>query len=269
MSVMTVDPYEREQAGDTALWIVAALVVAALHVGVVAAYLLLRPAPEGIARHRSSMSPSCRLQISPPRPPPKHSQPNRRRRSSSPIPPPKDELSRRMSPSRSRAAHEGRIRPAARTRSAACRTASARTCSRTRASGSKSRSSLRLPRSPPSRRLKPRSRSSRSVLRANPPPMKRPREKKHKHCAPETRRSAGEQARTACDGAQSRNGQRRSTGRASIVGERSGGAYSERMPATPSGSRDSGTVARRRHHRSQRAAGVAAARRQFRLVCAR
>ena len=49
MSVMTVDPYEREQAGDTALWIAAALVVAALHVGLVAAYLLLRPAPEGEA----------------------------------------------------------------------------------------------------------------------------------------------------------------------------------------------------------------------------
>lgn len=49
MSVMTIDPAEREQAKDTALWIVAALVVAALHVGVVAAYLLLRPAPEGMA----------------------------------------------------------------------------------------------------------------------------------------------------------------------------------------------------------------------------
>ena len=49
MSAITVDPYEREHAGDTALWIVAALVVAALHVGLVAALLLLRPAPEGIA----------------------------------------------------------------------------------------------------------------------------------------------------------------------------------------------------------------------------
>ena len=49
MSVVTVDPYEREQPGDTALWIVAALVVAALHVGLVAAYLLLRPAPESQA----------------------------------------------------------------------------------------------------------------------------------------------------------------------------------------------------------------------------
>ena len=49
MSVMTVDPYGREQASDTALWTVAALVVAAAHVGLVAAYLLLRPLPEGVA----------------------------------------------------------------------------------------------------------------------------------------------------------------------------------------------------------------------------
>ena len=49
MSVMTVNPYEREQAADRALWIVAALVVAALHVGLVAAYLLLKPVAEGIA----------------------------------------------------------------------------------------------------------------------------------------------------------------------------------------------------------------------------
>jgi periplasmic protein TonB len=49
VSVMTIDPYEREQAKDTALWTVAAFVVAAAHVGLVAAYLLLRPAPEGVA----------------------------------------------------------------------------------------------------------------------------------------------------------------------------------------------------------------------------
>jgi periplasmic protein TonB len=49
VSVMTVDPYRRDDAGDTALWITAALVVAALHVGLVAAYLLLKPAPEGMA----------------------------------------------------------------------------------------------------------------------------------------------------------------------------------------------------------------------------
>jgi protein TonB len=49
VSVMTVDPYEREQAKDAALWTVAALVVAALHVGLAAAYLFLKPAPEGRA----------------------------------------------------------------------------------------------------------------------------------------------------------------------------------------------------------------------------
>ena len=49
MSVMTVDPFEREQARDAALWTGAALVVAALHVGLAVAYLLLKPAPEGRA----------------------------------------------------------------------------------------------------------------------------------------------------------------------------------------------------------------------------
>jgi protein TonB len=46
---MTVDPFEREQARDAALWTGAALVVAALHVGLAVAYLLLKPAPEGRA----------------------------------------------------------------------------------------------------------------------------------------------------------------------------------------------------------------------------
>jgi protein TonB len=46
---MTVDPYGRERAKDTALWTVAALLVAAAHVGLVAAYVLLRPVPEGVA----------------------------------------------------------------------------------------------------------------------------------------------------------------------------------------------------------------------------
>jgi len=50
VSVMTVDPYGREQASDTALWTVAALVVAAAHVGLVAAYLLLRVRPETSCR---------------------------------------------------------------------------------------------------------------------------------------------------------------------------------------------------------------------------
>jgi protein TonB len=45
VSVMTADPYRQARAKDTALWTVAALVVAALHVGLVAAYLLFRPAP--------------------------------------------------------------------------------------------------------------------------------------------------------------------------------------------------------------------------------
>jgi periplasmic protein TonB len=49
VSVMTVDPYGRDQAKDTGLWIAAALIVATLHVGLVTAYLLLRPTPEGMA----------------------------------------------------------------------------------------------------------------------------------------------------------------------------------------------------------------------------
>jgi periplasmic protein TonB len=47
VSVLTVDPYDREQAREAALWTVAALVVVALHVGLALAFLLLRPAPEG------------------------------------------------------------------------------------------------------------------------------------------------------------------------------------------------------------------------------
>src|SRR5262249_5305549 len=49
VSVMTVDPFDRERARDAALWTGSALVVAALHVGLAVAYLLLRPAPEGRA----------------------------------------------------------------------------------------------------------------------------------------------------------------------------------------------------------------------------
>ena len=45
MSVTTVDLYGQEHAKDTALWTVAGLVVAALHIGLVATYLLLRSAP--------------------------------------------------------------------------------------------------------------------------------------------------------------------------------------------------------------------------------
>jgi protein TonB len=49
VSVLTVDPYDRERASETALWTVAALVVVALHVGLALAYLLLRSAPQGQA----------------------------------------------------------------------------------------------------------------------------------------------------------------------------------------------------------------------------
>jgi protein TonB len=46
--VATIDPYGPERR-DVTLWSVAALMVAAAHVGVIAAYMLLRPAPEGMA----------------------------------------------------------------------------------------------------------------------------------------------------------------------------------------------------------------------------
>jgi periplasmic protein TonB len=45
VSVTTVDWYGQEHGKDTALWTFAALVVAALHVGLVAGYLLFRAAP--------------------------------------------------------------------------------------------------------------------------------------------------------------------------------------------------------------------------------
>ncbi|UFZ07448.1 TonB family protein [Bradyrhizobium ontarionense] len=49
MSVLTLDPFEPEEGRERALWTVAALVVAGLHVGLAVGYLLLRPAPEGRA----------------------------------------------------------------------------------------------------------------------------------------------------------------------------------------------------------------------------
>lgn len=49
MSVMTADPFEREQARDAALWTGAAFVVAAIHVGLAVAYLVLTPQPVGRA----------------------------------------------------------------------------------------------------------------------------------------------------------------------------------------------------------------------------
>lgn len=49
MSVVTIDPFEPEQASDRALWTGAALLVAALHIALAVAYLLLKPAPAGQA----------------------------------------------------------------------------------------------------------------------------------------------------------------------------------------------------------------------------
>lgn len=50
MSVLTLDPFEHEQRRERTLWTIAALVVAALHVGLAVGYLLLRPAPQGRAQ---------------------------------------------------------------------------------------------------------------------------------------------------------------------------------------------------------------------------
>ena len=49
MSVLTLDPFEDDERRERTLWTVAALVVAALHVGLAAGYLLLRPAVQGRA----------------------------------------------------------------------------------------------------------------------------------------------------------------------------------------------------------------------------
>lgn len=49
MSVLTLDPIGPDEGRERALWTAAAVVVAALHVGLAAAYLLLRPAPAGRA----------------------------------------------------------------------------------------------------------------------------------------------------------------------------------------------------------------------------
>jgi len=46
VSVLTVDTYEPDQSGETTLWIVAAIVVVALHMALAVAYLRLRPEPE-------------------------------------------------------------------------------------------------------------------------------------------------------------------------------------------------------------------------------
>jgi periplasmic protein TonB len=49
VTVTTVDPYEPEHGREFMLWTAAALVVCAIHVGLAAAYLLLKPEPEARA----------------------------------------------------------------------------------------------------------------------------------------------------------------------------------------------------------------------------
>lgn len=46
MSVLTLDPREPDQSGELSLWLAAVILVVALHVGLAAAYLWLRPEPE-------------------------------------------------------------------------------------------------------------------------------------------------------------------------------------------------------------------------------
>jgi periplasmic protein TonB len=49
VTVLTVNPYEPEHGREFTLWTSAALVVCALHIGLAAAYLLLKPEPEARA----------------------------------------------------------------------------------------------------------------------------------------------------------------------------------------------------------------------------
>lgn len=49
MTILTVDPYEPEDGREATLWMSAALVVCALHIGLAATYLLLKPEPEARA----------------------------------------------------------------------------------------------------------------------------------------------------------------------------------------------------------------------------
>ena len=51
MTVTTVDPYEPEHGREFMLWTAAALVVCAIHVGLAAAYLLLKPESERVPKH--------------------------------------------------------------------------------------------------------------------------------------------------------------------------------------------------------------------------
>ncbi|MGJ5132831.1 TonB family protein [Bradyrhizobium oligotrophicum] len=51
MSVLTLEPFDNDEARrERTLWTIAAIVVAALHVGLAAGYWLLRPAPQGRAQ---------------------------------------------------------------------------------------------------------------------------------------------------------------------------------------------------------------------------
>jgi periplasmic protein TonB len=49
VTILTVNPYEPEHGREFTLWTSAALVVCALHIGLAAAYLLLKPEPEALA----------------------------------------------------------------------------------------------------------------------------------------------------------------------------------------------------------------------------
>ena len=49
MTILTVNPYEPEDGREATLWMSAALVVCALHIGLAATYLLLKPEPEARA----------------------------------------------------------------------------------------------------------------------------------------------------------------------------------------------------------------------------
>ncbi|MGJ4929922.1 TonB family protein [Bradyrhizobium sp. HKCCYLS2038] len=50
MSVLTLGPFDDEERRERTLWSVAAILVASLHVGLAAGYLLLRPTPDGRAQ---------------------------------------------------------------------------------------------------------------------------------------------------------------------------------------------------------------------------
>lgn len=49
MTILTVNPYEPEDSREATLWMSAALLVCALHIGLAATYLLLKPEPEARA----------------------------------------------------------------------------------------------------------------------------------------------------------------------------------------------------------------------------